>query len=245
MSLLTIVQSACDRLGLQRPSLVMASGDDTIRILRALANQEGRELSARGMWQRLVREQSFTTVAQTVQTGAIPSDFSRFVNNTAWNYTQQEPLRGPLEPHQWQMLNAGLVAPPDLFYRVRGNDLLILPDPPAGENIRFEYVSSWWVDTDADGIGEADAWAADADTALLPEEIITLGIIWRWLKRNRMAFSDEFAEYTAQVNQALGRDGGKRIVNMGDTGSFGDGRTSGGARARNWENLQTNWDDIG
>ena len=246
MSLLTLVQAACNRLGLAQPSVVMNSGDDTVRVIRALVNQEGRELAARGTWQRLTREQSFTTVAQTVQTGAIPADFARFVNNTVWNYTEQEPLRGPLEPHQWQMLSAGLVAPPDLFFRIRGNDFLILPDPPAGETIKYEYVSAWWVDTDADGIGEADAFAADTNTSLLPEELLTLGIVWRWLKRNRMAYQDEFAEYNMQVNQALGRDGSKGVINMG-AGSWwerGAGASS-GARARNWENLQTNWNEIG
>jgi hypothetical protein len=241
MSLLTIVQNACDRLGLPRPSVVMASGDDTVRILRGLANQEGKELAARGTWQRLVREATFSTVAQTVQTGAVPSDFSHFINSTVWNYTQQEPLRGPLDPQEWQMLNAGLVAPADLYFRVRGNDFLILPDPPVGEEIRFEYVSSWWVDTDADGVGEADAWAADSNTALLPEELLTLGIIWRWLKSRRMAFAEEFAEYNVQVNQALGRDGGKRVVNMGAGDGFTDSRGSGASGARGWENLQSNW----
>jgi len=215
MSLLTLVQAACNRLGLAQPSLVMNSGDDTIRNIRALVNQEGRELAARGTWQRLTREHSFTTVAQTVQTGAIPTDFNRFVNNTVWNYTEQEMLRGPLSPQEWQMLSAGLVAPPDLYFRVRGNDFLILPDPPAGETIKYEYVSSWWVDIDDDGIGEGDAFGADTNTSLIPEEILTLGIVWRWLKRNRMAYQDEFAEYNMQVNQALGRDGGKRAINMG------------------------------
>lgn len=247
MSLLTIIQAAADRLGLQRPTAVMTSGDDTVRILRALATQEGRELASRGTWQRLTREQTFTTVAQSVQTGAIPSDFGHFVNNTIWNYTEQEPLIGPIDPFQWQALSASLVAPPDLLFRVRGNDFLILPVPPAGETVKFEYVSAWWVDTDADGVGEADAWAADANTALLPEEIITLGVIWRWLKRNRMAFADEFTEYTAQVNQALGRDGAKRIINMGAGEDRERMRNDYGTRSTggNWENLQGPWEVLG
>lgn len=247
MSLLTIIQAACDRLGLQSPSVVMASTDNTVRILRALATQEGRELAARGTWQRLVREQSFTTSAQSVQTGAIPADFGHFVNNTVWDYTEQEPLIGPVEPHQWQALSASLTAPADYYFRLRGNDFLMLPVPSAGNNIRFEYVSAYWVDTNGDGIGEASAWAADANTALVPEEIVSLGVVWRWLKRNRMAFGDEYAEYNMQVNQALGRDGSKRIINMGAgedrerlRGDYGT-RSTGG----NWENLNTTWENLG
>ena len=215
MSLLTLVQAACDRLGIQVPSAVMSSGDDIIRVMRALATQEGRELARRVAWQNLTKESSFTTVAAETQPGAIPADFDRFINETAWNYTQNRSLIGPVDPQQWQQLKASLVGPPWLHFRQRGNAFLIIPNPPAGENIRFEYVSRFWVDTNNDGLGDADAWANDANTALLSEELITLGVIWRWLKRNRLPYNDELQEYQAQVNQAIGRDGGKRTVSMG------------------------------
>jgi hypothetical protein len=214
VTLLATVQIACDRLGLPRPNAVMTSGDDTIRIMRALATQEGRELAARATWQKLTKEQSFTTTATMIQTGALPADFDRFINGTVWNYTQKNPMLGPLEPDEWQQFSAGLVGPPDLYFRMRGNDFLILPTPPAGEEIRFEYVSAFWVDTDADGVGEASAWAADTNSALLDEELIALGIVWRFLKRNKLPFADEFGEYTALVNQAIGRDGARRVVNI-------------------------------
>jgi hypothetical protein len=71
MSLLTLVQAACDRLGIQVPSAVMSSGDDNIRVMRALATQEGRELARRVAWQNLTKESSFTTVAAEAQSRLI------------------------------------------------------------------------------------------------------------------------------------------------------------------------------
>ena len=213
MSLLTLVQAACDRLGIPMPGAVMSSGDDTIRVMRALATQEGRELARRVAWQNLTKEHSFTTFAMEAQPGAIPADFDRFINETAWNYTQNRSLIGPVDPQQWQQLKASLVGPPWLHFRQRGNAFLIIPNPPAGENIRFEYVSRFWVDT-SDNVN-ADAWKKDTNVALIDEELITLGIIWRWLKRNRLPYNDELQEYQVQVNQAIGRDGGKRTVSMG------------------------------
>lgn len=215
MSLLTIIQAAADRLGVARPNAVMSSGEEIIRVMRTLATQEGRELASRATWQRLTKEQSFTSIASETQTNAIPSDFDRFITETCWNYTQQEPMIGPLEPQEWQALKASSVGPADWHYRIRGNDFIVVPVPTAGETIKFEYVSKNWVDTNADGVGDADAWASDTDTAVLSEELITLGVIWRWLKRNRMPYADEFQEYTAQVTQAIARDGGKRTVNVG------------------------------
>ncbi len=214
MSLLTIVQAATDRLGLARPVAVFSSNDDQVRILRALAQQEGNELARRGAWQRMVKEHTFTTVAAETQTGAIPSDFDRFVNETVWNYTEREPLIGPLSPAEWQWLKSSQVGPPDLHFRVRGNDFLMVPVPPAGEDIRYEYVSKWWIDADGDGEGESAVWTGDDDLVLLDEDVITLGIIWRFKKRNALPYEDEYNEHETQVAQLLGRDGGKRTLNM-------------------------------
>ena len=217
MSLLSIVRDAWARLGVSDalPSAVMTSGDGNVAIMRALAVQEGKELAARATWQRLVKEATFTTVAAEVQPGVIPSDFDRAIPDTIWNYTEREPMLGPLEPQDWQALKAGLVGPPDLYFRIRGGDFLILPAPPAGEDIRFEYVSTWWVDTNADGAADAATFSADTDAPVLSEELVTLGIIWRWLKRNRLPYADEFAEYNTQVNQAIARDGFRTTVSMG------------------------------
>jgi hypothetical protein len=217
VSLLSIVQDAWDRLavGDTTPATVIGSQDASVQVLRALARQEGRELAARGTWQALTKEASITTTATQIQAGAIPADFSRMIPDTIWNYTEREPLLGPLSPEDWQHLSAGLVGPPDLYYRIRGNELLILPDPPAGETIKFEYVSRWWVDTDADGIADADDFTADTDVPLLSAELMTLGIMWRWLKRNRLPYADEFTEYDVQMRQTLARDATKGTVNMG------------------------------
>src|SRR5690606_20082759 len=81
--------------------------------------------------------------------------------------------------------------------------------------IRFEYVSTWWVDTDADGAGDAAAPVSDSDGFLLDEELLTLGVMWRWLKRNRMPYDDYLAEYVTHVSQALARDGVKAPLSMG------------------------------
>lgn len=235
MSLLTIVRDAWSRLGIgtDLPSVVMANSDAQVAILRALATQEGRELAARVAWQRLTKEASFTTVAQEAQTGAIPADFGRLIPETVWNYTEREPLIGPVSAAEWQALQAGLVGPPDLHYRIRGNDFLIIPTPPAGETVKYEYVSAYWVDTDGDGDGGADAWASDTDTALLSEELLTLGVVWRWLKRNRSDYAAELAEYTTQVSQAIARDGGRGILGLGGR-RYGDGPRQPGVPDGSW-----------
>jgi hypothetical protein len=71
------------------------------------------------------------------------------------------------------------------------------------------------VDTDGDGVGEADTWSGDTNEPLLDAEAMTLGVIWRWLKRNRLPYQDEFQEYDMRVKQLIARDGGAKVLNMG------------------------------
>ena len=80
MSLLTLIQSATDKIGLTRPSVVYASTDQQVRELLNFANQEGVELARAHQWQEITKEKTFTTTAAAVQAGAFASDFDRIVN---------------------------------------------------------------------------------------------------------------------------------------------------------------------
>jgi hypothetical protein len=215
-TLLSLVRDAWGRLGIEEdtPTAVIASTNNSVKVLRALAAQEGKELARRATWERLTREQTITTTATQVQSGAIPADFDRMIPDTCWNYTENEPMLGPLAPAEWQTLSAGLVGPPDLYFRIRGGDFLILPTPEAGQSVRFEYLSRYWVDTNADGDGDAEDFAADTDEPVLDAELITLGLVWRWLKRQRLPYQDEFNEYDVAVRQVIARDGVRKTINF-------------------------------
>ena len=63
MSLLTLVQSVTDRIGLARPTAVVGSNDTQIRGLLSLANQEGKDLATRFDWSVLMKEKTFTATA--------------------------------------------------------------------------------------------------------------------------------------------------------------------------------------
>ena len=43
---------------------------------------------------------------------------------------------------------------------------------------------------------------------------MTDGIVWRFLKAKGLDYSEDFRTYETQLALAMGRDGGKRRVNM-------------------------------
>jgi len=115
MSLLTLVQGVCRRIGLQVPSVVYTSTDQQILQLMEIANEEGQSLAERYPWQALINEATHTSLAAESQ-GAITSiatnGFKYILNNTIWNRTEQRPIYGALTPAEWQMLKASSVTGP-------------------------------------------------------------------------------------------------------------------------------------
>jgi len=213
MSLLTIVQSVSGRLSLPIPSAVAGSSDKQVIQLLALANEEGRSLAGRHPWQALVEEQTFTTVAAPAQGAALPADFDRFIPNSVFNRSTRRPMTGPITPRQWQWIQAQpAYASAYLAFRERTGQFLVAPTPPAGETIAYEYVSKNWA-ASSGGAAQA-AFLADGDVALLDEELIGLGLRWRFLRAKGLDYSEEMASYEREVEQAIARDGGSTMLTI-------------------------------
>ena len=214
MSLLTMVQAVCTRRGLPKPNSVVGSSDPQIIQMLAIAQEEGQDLANRYPWQVLQNESTFTTVATESQ-GAIATlagnGFKYVMNDIMWNRSLRRPVFGPLLPYQWQQLKAQNITGPWNQFRIRGGNVLFIPAPAAGQTIYFEWLSKYW----ATGTGgDASGWVADADTSYLDEDIMTLGILWRWDEYKGLDYAEAKNKYELQVADAMARDAGKPVLNM-------------------------------
>jgi len=216
MSLLTLVQGVCRRIGLQVPSVVYTSTDQQILQLMEIANEEGQSLAERYPWQALINEATHTSLAAESQ-GAITSiatnGFKYILNNTIWNRTEQRPIYGALTPAEWQMLKASSVTGPFEQFRIRGGTLRINPTPTAGQTWAFEYVSKNWL-TDSAGTTYRSAWGADDDVGLLDENLMALGVIWRWQQAKGLEYAEAMQKYELQVENATARDKVPAVISM-------------------------------
>lgn len=214
MSLLTMAQDAADRIGIPRPSSLIGGTDQQAKAFLAAANQEGKELARRHPWQALIKETTFTTVAQAIQTSAIPADFDRIIEGSMFNRTQTRPVVGPLTPQRWQQLQSTLSAAVWDAFRIRGDEILFEPVPTAGETIAYEYVTKYWCASAGDSAPDQAAFAVDSDIVWLDEEAMTRGIHWRFLRANRLDYAEEFRLYEEEVARLIGRDGGETILDL-------------------------------
>jgi hypothetical protein len=212
LTLATIVQNACAEVGVSTPSSVIGSTDANVTQMLALLNREGRWLARGYEWQVLRREGSFVTSAANLQVANLQSftdvsaatitDLDRIVPKTIWNRTTSEQVGEPLTAQRYQGDLANVTTGIRYRYIIRGNALLFSPVPPASQNVYFEYISKSWCQSS--GGTRQTAFAADTDTGILDEDMLTQGLVVRFLKAKGLDYAEEFRRYEQIISSLTG-----------------------------------------
>jgi hypothetical protein len=219
VSLLTAAQAVMAESGLgPLPSTVIGNTDPGVVQLFYLLRRSSREIATRHNWQKLLRDQTITTVAS--QEGyALPSDWSRYVVNTAWDATNYWPTRGSLDPQLWNALKRGIVTAPQTRreFRLKGNSVLIYPTPDTnGDSLILEYARNTpW--TDVTGVTYVAIPTADTDLFLLLESVLVLDTIWRLKRAKGFPYEDDRRDAENAVAVAYADDTPSYTLNDGIT----------------------------
>ena len=216
MTLLTSCQEAAKIIGITAPDAVTASTDTSVIQLEAAVNEECRAQVRKYKWEVLIKEGSHTTLAAESQGAmtSIASDFGRFSNNTLWNRTTDRKYYGPITGSEWQEIKAVVSGGITNYFRIRTGNLLMNPTPTAGQSVNFEYVSKNWVDTSGGSTANADKFSGDSQTTVLEEELIVLGVVWRFLKLKGLPYEQQFMDYQTRLTEYTNQDGAKPILRM-------------------------------
>lgn len=206
MTLLAIVQDACDVVGVPRPVTATGSTDTKVRQLVTLASVEGRNLAMRHPWQTLTKEATWTSVAAEDQgeIATIAPGYRRMISETAWDRDEQSRIAGPLTPQVWQRLKASVVSGPYYRFRVQQGRLYLNPAPSAGHTMAFEYITENWCESSA-GAGQT-RFVNDEDTALVPEHLIMLGAVWRFKQGKGFPYAEDMANYEQEYALSVMHD---------------------------------------
>ncbi|MBM3450558.1 MAG: hypothetical protein FJX78_06190 [Armatimonadetes bacterium] len=223
MTLLSLCQDAATEIGIAHPSAIVGQTSVDARRLLLLAREEARSLLRRGWHQLLGAERTFTSVATETQTSILPSDFSHFIPGTFWNRSRHRPFVGPLTPQEWQQTKGWTTSPATDSFTQRADAILLNPVPSAGDTFAFGYVKNTFCQSSG-GTAQSD-WLTDSDVGVLPEELIRLGIIWRYKQSRGFAtWQADYSKYEAEVRQRLMNDGPRRTLSMDGDADFGEVR---------------------
>lgn len=198
MTLLEIVTEALDNINsLNVPSFLFTNTDDTARQAIAIAKKVGRELARDHDFQQLQHTHTITTSDGT-SSYALPTDYDRFVFNTAWDATTYRQMSGNASPQSWAGLVNNQVGVSTVhFFRLRNDLIHIYPTPSSVWTGEIDYYSKNYCAA-SDGT-EQSAWLNDTDYPLLPEDLFIAGVEFYFRKANNLPYADAEAEYSSII----------------------------------------------
>lgn len=222
MSLLTVAQAVAEEIGLGSISVVATSTDKKVKRLLRLLNRAGRRLAKRN-WSILQKEHTFQTVNGTAAY-ALPDDYDRQLDMTAWNRDTYWMMRGKLSGREWQVQKSAIIATTALRqnFRIkpdtRVNKFYIDPTPSTADDLVYEYASNQWVRDSGNTTGLVK-YTSDDDVSLIDEELLELEGIWRYLRATGFDYAEEREEAVSAIDLAYAEDLGGGILNLGVSAS--------------------------
>jgi hypothetical protein len=216
MSLISIVQDACDQIqGLSRPTEVAGSTDPGIQQMARLLNLGGRVLARDHDWGALVKIRTFTGVAAQAQTGEPPAAFDRFVSQgQVFNTATDRPLIGAKSQNYFNHLTLLDLGGTDFYWTLIAGVINITPTPTTSNSFKYAYVSKYWVrpDGNSDDANDTAAFANDTDASLLNEELHTLDLVWRWKHAKGLDYAEDQQSFEREKQRMIGRDRAPHMV---------------------------------
>lgn len=215
-SILEICQDVADLATTQRPNDLFDSGSQQNSTFLSVAKDTLDSLMRYGDWQDLTKEAEILTVAnKTVYPiNNIVPDFYCILNNTIYVKDGQEQVIGAITPEQWMREKYFNCPDAGIKFKIQNNAIRFLTPPPCGLRIVFQYRSNA-VCVDAKTYEEKPRITKNSDIPIFDEHLVKLGIVWRWNRRNGMAYEEEFNEYKRELHKKFGTGLATEDINLG------------------------------
>lgn len=189
MTLLTIAQDVARNTALDVPPTASGSTAREIVNVVQFINDTGLELARRVNWGAL---RATTTITGTGVNAnfALPAYYLKLIEGGAV-LSGGVGLRGGLSPDEWAALTPVEGTP--RFYRLRGSSISFYPFLANAATATVNYQSTAWASNGTDRL------QLDAETSLIPEDLLVKGAIWRQRRHVGQDFADQIAEYEAAL----------------------------------------------
>jgi hypothetical protein len=233
-----IINRVALEVGLSPVADPVADTDGSFIQLTGLLTAAGQELVELHQWQVLRQEWEFTTAVPS-DTGIydLPADFSYMIDQAGWDKTNNYPLTGPLSAQDWSYLEGRDLVSQSIYasFRITEDKLELFPQPPADAiDLRFEYISRYWITQAGSSAPDADTITIGTDVVLYEPILIIKFLKVKFLEAKGFDSSSARLELELIFNSRTGKDKGGVILsasnssrsypylnpyrNLGDTG---------------------------
>lgn len=200
MTLLTIAQTVATNASIDPPDSVQTSDDDNIKLVQFI-NEAGQECARRVDWSNLRKGINVPGTGFDAPYD-LPSDYMRLVRGMSVAVGMIA-VRGGLSADEWFSIEQQMGTP--RYYRMSGKTISFYPYPAETTTVRLQYISSSWVS------GDKSEMSANEDTALIDENLIAKGAIWRFRRHIGADYQDQLAEFEAVLADTAAADGAERL----------------------------------
>lgn len=226
MTILSVVQQAATRLGIDVPDLVFGSTDREMVEMQALVNEMAQRIAFNTQdWTRL------KAIATLNGTGAqnsfsLPTDYKRMVKKASlWpSAMPNSPLHHYADADHWLALDVSNFQQLVGGWTIVGDAVLIKPAPANASTVQFYYLTRNIVKA-ADGSVKPE-FMADDDSFRLDERLLKLGIIWQWKAQNGQPYAEDMATYEDALSYLVAADKGSNVLTVGQARWSGDVRAA-------------------
>lgn len=199
MSLLSIAQDMSSIVAIQAPTAILSNLTDDNRKIVRFTTDAAEELARRVDWAAL---RATTTITGTGANDdfSLPGGFSRLIDGNSIK-SSTGPVRAGLSEDEWNSLTPVEGVP--RYARLLGSSVSFYPYLALGATATVTYQSENWCPS-------GTALGTDAEEALVPEDLIRMGAIWRWRRHLGQDIQDFLAEYESALADRAKFDGGIR-----------------------------------
>lgn len=193
-----------------------SSSDQVAVEMADLANEVASDIASSHDWRALTKIHSLAGGSESYP---LPADYDRMVlaseidDSASWFWGYQ-----PFDSvNDWMRYKSGtypILSPGGWI--ILGGEMHFYP--AARDAAQFPYISKEWARSE-DGTPKAQ-FTADNDTFVLPERLMTLGLIWRWKAQKGVEYAEDMATYELALAQAQTRDRGAHVLRSNRSANY-------------------------
>ncbi len=216
MTLLSVVQQASVKLGLARPTQVIASTDRTWQDVMAIVAESVDAILEAHDWQALKATATATGDAATTafSLATIAPNYQRMLKTASmWSSRYLWAMNHIVDTDQWLELVVRPYTQVTGSWTVYGGNLHILDTMASGDTAQFFYITNQIV-RNAGGTYQS-SFLADDDTFVLDEELLRLCLIWRFKAEHGRDYAEDMANFEDKLYKTIDRDGGSKPIVSG------------------------------
>lgn len=220
MTVLQAMQSASQRLVGYKPTTFFGSSEVFENELCDLVNEIATDAAEYRDWQALVRINTITGDGVT-EAYSLPADYGRMMidseilDGPSWlfGYTHVNDM------NQFIFLRERGFQPTPGAWAIFGDKLNFTPAPASAQTATFPYISKNFARS---GAMDKSFFDNDADTFLLPERLLTLGLVWKWRQNKKFDYTGDDTAYSDALSFYGSKDGGSNVIRRTSRLRFGN-----------------------